>query len=161
MGILSTASETILDNILAYTDWDGVSGTPPRTVTINEKLEGPLYYWLDTNPTYPVVVIEPTRWPVLRKRELNQIHTEFDCVLFYVYKASPGENPHQIARQRTMDIMENIMESNRLGGIVDDISCTGVFPPTGELKDYLIVGAPGLGIASCTIAVTAVLEVTM
>lgn len=139
MANLATVGEAILDAIISKVDAVGA----PNTITIANKVEGPLLYWLDDKAeatAYPFMSVYMPVLPEFNEQTLKQIvDTVFGIEIHVLEKAVAGENPYALVRILASNIMDNLLYTGDLGlSYVNYINPRIIRQPDDKLNDYLM-----------------------
>jgi len=158
MASLRTVSQGIIDKVLYYVDWEGVGA--PSPITIAHKEEGPLQFWLDdieTSSAYPFVCVNMQSWPSFRNFTIKQVIAVFTVNIELLDKAAVGENPFQLVRQGSCDILDNILYTGNLNlDYVNNITPVAIQTPSNEMAAYLAEIGRGLAAARITLDIDVV-----
>ena len=113
MAELTEAGNEILTALKTYSDWDGVVGTAPETITIGTKLEGHPLGWLDDVETWPGLFLVPLAWPANQTVAKQYQHT-FSVAIYLVVEWVADTQPYQQARTELMKVRRNLVGAKAL-----------------------------------------------
>lgn len=138
MSNLADVSEGIISAILTKVNVAGA----PVTVTIAQKTEGPLTFWLNDKAeasAYPFLSVHLNTWPDFGGQSIKQIvEVAFRAEIFVMDKAVAGENPYSLVRRLACSVLDNLLYTGDLGlSYVNYINPITIEALPQELNDYL------------------------